>query len=711
MAILPPKKPSGLSGFSGLSGLGGKDNKKEDDKAPKKLSLPKSTIIPSKGVDPNGMGKELLVKDAAGIVMDSIYQSLLKLPSGALSDSRTFRMINNSGTKHMIDSTLGVKLSDEERWLQFNQTINDINTLLNKVGQNKADRFRTKRDKKGVIDMKSKEMAETTERVEGNKGDCSNLEVVENEGKKEQELNMQQENRILFIKDLTDEQRHYLTGYEVYASDSRNAGIKGNPQLWDKWNDENIIRLIEKGAKVTWLAPDAGPLANEKITWEANDVEFLRYIIDKNIFSFHQVYVPKNIPVLEKIKKIGKDVEQAIEKGIDLNSLLKKSEKKFGGPIIEEPDDGIEFTDVDPRYTFRNLFPKNPQGKYVDTTILESPQMMSIENIGTGMQKLMKPGGFKELYLGIEPVENIMNTVIGESNYQLLVGSVLIISMENDTDLEGKELEIDFSEDSDKTNIGEIQKKTDSTRYFRKKEAKSSNAKVSSNANNCFELVRGIYIDRLGNFKICQIVVDVKIGDDIEHYSQVATAKQLASRSLLTTVFPLFSSISEKDTEKYTQRIEDVRATNDFLERRNIMLKAYAEIEQSREARMELLTRKRIKGDEVNLIMECDEKEYLPKRILDIEYDPLKTMNEGESKREQERINQMVEEDMRNTREALLREREEQKRMEEERPADVHYHDANGEYIGVNKEEQREIEQQIRNRNIQMAQERKEGEN
>lgn len=653
---VPPKKPIGLStGLSGLSGLGGKDKKKEDDKAPKKLSLPKSTIVPSKGVDSNGMGKELLVKDAAGIVMDSIFQMLLKLPSGALSDSRTFRLINNSGTRHMIDSTLGMRLSDKEGWTKFSKIIKDINIMLDKIGDNNANQYRIKEKKKnGVIDMKTQEMKEGQEKVEGEdeKGEKCELEIVHNDGKKEKELNMKENNRILFIKDFYN-QSDYLTGYEVYAGDSKNIGMKGNPELWKKWDDENIIELIKKGAKVTWIGPKDGPLANVRITWAPENVEFLEHLVTENMFSFHQVYVPKDINVLNKIKKIGEYLQDAIDRRVDLNSLLQKSKKDQKKPIIEDPDDdGVELTSTDPRYELRDLFPVNPRGRYVDTTILEDPQLMSIDQIGTGMSVLMKDGGFKEKYLGIEPVETIMNKVIGERNYTLLVGSVSLIEMQENINLEGEELEFD----GNYTGKGQIIK-ADPVHYSIKK----------SKDNGCFELVRGIYIDQLGNFKICQIVVDVMIGDKESRSNQIATAKQLAARSLLTTTFPLFASVPEKDAEKLQRRIDDERALNDFLERRNILIKAFAEIEQSREASFELLSRKRIKGNEMNLIMEGDEKEYQPKRTLDIKYDQPKMMYEGESKRQQERINQMVEEDMRNTRETYLKEFEEQKRMEEER--------------------------------------------
>lgn len=646
-----PKKPTGFSGLSKLSKLSGLSKEsKEDEKKPKKTSgmmnlTKKFPSVKGIGEVTSSLGNELLVKDSVGITLDLVFKELSNLSDGALSDLRTFQKIFNSGSNTMVDSTLGMKLSNKNQWKSFEQTIKDINTILENVGKNEAHRFSLSQKNEGVIEMEEEEIREDDQNIVD---DCESINVVEGEVNKENSIDMTQNNRILFLNKLNENQKKYITGYETYASDNKNAGIKGNPSLWDKWDDEHIYKLIEKGATVTWIGPENGKLGNQTLIWNKDKLGALRYVLDKKMFSFHQVYIPKQIAVLEDLRKLQKDIEKGLDEK-DMNKLMEKH-KKYNGIMIEEvDDDDKEMPDDDPRKILKDMFPKNPSGRYVETSILETDPMMSLTQIGTGIQKFLKTGGFGELYLGVEPIEGIMKQVIGQENYILIIGSVVLIELPSEIELGGESLKIitkkgEKIDDKVKEQLESM--RTGKIHYYTKKGNKGM-----------FELVRGIYMDRVGNFKISQIVVDVKIGDEKDYYSQIATAKQLAKRNLLTSVFPLFSSVSEKDKEKYMQSVSDTRAITDTKEKYNMIINAFSKLQEIQTRnKIEVLKRDKIKNKEPELYLEYDSK-----KKPDIE--EIGEVNE-------ENIEQIVQEEMKQTRDEIRKDREKQKdkekRMEEE---------------------------------------------
>ena len=609
-----PQKPNGNNSF--LDQL--------NQKAKENSEKPIPQLQPLMPAVTSTMGKELCVPEVTGRFSD-LNKEANKVAAVAFANKLTFDILENTGTYDPYKSTLGLKLRTKQGKDKF---LRDM-TLMNNFIKRKGD-----------------------------------------DGK-------------LFIKNLTPEQMTELVGYENYSTDE-NVGLAKNPSAWEKWNDENIIQLIKQGAQVTWYGEHIDPQTEQKSypvielggklyenmsDEEKGVINAVEKDIKDNKFSFHQVYIPKNVPVLDRI-----------------NSLVNELNK--GKSEITEPEEEAEQINMDrigeygpeKRTGINEFYPVNPKGKYVVTKMLENPPEIGIWNLGTGLMSLRGKGAFESSYQGVLLINDVLEKVLGKENFTYITGTVNKIVISN-------EIEVDRPP----IIVGGVEIKSAPRKYKPGK----------------LFLVRGLYIDALGNFKVCQVSVKIDLGDNYGEApaTKNATAKQLMIRKMVTTVYPIFRTINEKDNETLSKAMTGLIDMIGFEGKQNLITTQIIR-EKGGEKIIGGGKRSMISGSEMkSIVMGEDNDEdrlrkiYSRELIEDMIY-YLDQVRVGEERRAPER---------RTITEKKLTVPEEP--MDVERPADVHYHDANGEYVGVNREEQREIEQQIHNGVVQMEQERREGEN
>lgn len=471
------------------------------------------------------------------------------------------------------------------------------------------------------------------------------LDKIQEEGK----------GRFISLNDIPADLMHFVTGYENYVAKTVhgkpvNIGMQYSTVTFNKWNDENLLALAGKsGVTVQWYSPGIGDWKNVSILDVGKNITEVKKMMTDHKFSFHQVY----------ISPIDELIQQYLEMSIVLDKLVKQEDKLYKMDPEEIKiwkEQGINIqeqiaSDIVKSYATQ-IIPTNEHG-YVKADILNEGLIEFTRKFGTGIANIGKEGGFDEHYTNIHAINGILNKVLGVKNFAFIIGTLTKITITTKTSIV----------------IGDGIFKTT----------------YDYDPGTAF-LIRGIYIDRLGNFKIGQIVTDVKAGQEGVLTSYEGTAVQLLKRKMLTETFPLFKSVNDpKEVSKLVEDLEGYYASQgqyiiDTLNNHETDSLMLYQINKNPK------------------MVQCSSTINMLKPLSK------RQIEQGNSTRTI-RVEEVDE------KERPRKEHEEEKEMNVERPADVHYHDANGEYVGVDREEQREIEQQIQNGVVQMEQERKEGEN
>ena len=317
----------------------GASKPKEKKMEEEKKDEPSTSLAPIKSMDveilpgvTNKMGKEVCVPSTK-----SIHEVLMKdfddMSPVALANKSTFDKIRSTGTLNKYDSTLGRSIQTVEGKEKFKNDVTKIGEILSK------------------------------------KDDKDNILYITND-------------HILGPN---------LTGYENYSKETTdNAGVKSNPILWQKWNDEAIIKLVRKGATVTWNGftevkeekeekkeveieeekkegeeekeEEKGEkieteIEGEKKEEELKENEFMNedgrkmryvqvtYSLEKDMNEIREEYYEKAARMIpkEEIEKIEKEVKEKLEKNEEYKKLDKGKEaalarqvKKHMEPLIEK---------------------------------------------------------------------------------------------------------------------------------------------------------------------------------------------------------------------------------------------------------------------------------------------------------------------------------------------------------------------------------------
>lgn len=507
----------------------------------------------------HSLGEEILVPAAKGKGIDAIYD---KMNTRSLAGMMTFKYLENTGVLDVRDSSLFRKIMEESKWKKFIDTVDDINTMMKKVGDNNADQLKPGNDT--VKDVEKESIGADVGKVSAESSikhdkvvNVNDITTIPIDFEASQEEEQYTANRIMFIKGLPGKLRKYIVGYEVYGDSKLGNNSPTDYRKWKKWDDIHILKLIQKGAHVKWYGPDDGPFRGQTLGFsngeniydkggkildagiekhKKNFIKYAQYIRD-NKFSFHQVYVNEVIPVIEDLKYIKEHFDKYRKGKIDKEDLAeccaveqvdgkRKAEKKEVEVEIEKESKETKETE----FNFKKLFPINSKGLFVNSDELHKDNYTSLYSIGPGLHDARDEGGMKEGYLGVEKIDTIMNNVIGDNNYVYITGTLTKILIPK---------EIIIEEDKEDT---------DGIVY--------SPGEV--------HVMRGIYIDKEGNFKIGQIATRINVGSGENVSTREATAAQLLKRKLITSTFKIFKSENPKYIDKYniiTQQVGNTQGS------------------------------------------------------------------------------------------------------------------------------------------------------
>lgn len=521
----------------------------------------------------NSIGEEILVPAAKGRGIDAIYD---KMNPRSLAGMMTFKYLKNTGVFDVRDSSLFRKIKEESKLKKFIDTVNDINTMMDKVGKNEAYKVKVE-----MNDMDN-EAAKSTKLVNLGKGtaDMGSIsaepsvspdktvhmnEVRSGEDEENSEIDFSASvdeketvNRLMFLKELPASLRKYIVGYEVYGDSKAGNNGPTDYRVWKKWDDTQILKLIRKGAYVTWYGPNAGPFEAQTIGLsngsrgkkpdpkptqkgaivdldpEKHRKNFLKIkkYIKENKFSFHQVKVDEVIPVINDLRYIAEHFGEYLKEEEKKEEEEREQEKKGqpmeekGNPVGMNLIEGQKIRKIEGKqkaqkkeveFDFRKLFPINSRGLFVNSDILHDDNYISIYNIGPGLHDARVEGGRKEGYLGVPRIDTIINDVIGNDNFVYITGTLTKIYIPQEITIEGKS---EFDEGT-VYSPGEV------------------------------HIMRGIYIDKEGNFKIGQIATKVNVGGENNVSTRELTATQLLKRKLITSAFRILKSEPNKDIDSY----------------------------------------------------------------------------------------------------------------------------------------------------------------
>ena len=611
---------------------------------------PKQQLQPLIPAVTNTMGKDFCVPEVKGRLED-LVKDVNKIPSESFTNAITYYKIMNSGTNDPYKSTLGKKIFEEKGKNEYFYNIKMMNDILKK------------RNKDGI----------------------------------------------LFIKDIQPDQMINVVGYESYTNDpADNIGFAKNPSEWSKWDDENILELARQGAEVSWygikmvngklkhVTYDLKEVPSEKTTSkttpkitsekpakviitepvastsataavattttepakkEEKVFDVIADGIKNKTFSFHAVYIPEHLPIIQRILELGEifkdssqpEITEAEDARIQeiINSLGEYGTKKRTG--------------------IKEFFPMNDSNKYVVTDMLELPPEWAIWRIGTGLMSLRGKGVHDSSYQGVLTIDDVMKAVLGINNFIYITGTPIRIKIKN-----------------------EIKIKDPEDRFARPRKYKAGELYV----------IRGLYIDALGKFKIGQVATSISLGKDDSEPTRKATIQELVIRQMVTRAYPVFRTLSQsgyttlKNIMSGYVSLMGIQRKQDFITTQLIREKGGLKVLGGGKRDM-------IEGNEMKSL-EIEDEDREEDRLRKLQEDMTGMMLEyfeENRKREERRLPETRKFQMKQI--AVPENRNDSN-------ADVHYHDINGEYIGINKEEQRKIEEEIQRK--RMEEEQKEGE-
>lgn len=281
-----------------------------------------------------------------------------------------------------------------------------------------------------------------------------------------------------------------------------------------------------------------------------------------------------------------------------------------------------------------NLFGES----YINTSCLNLSPEKFLTDYGTSIAYQYKLGVFDEYYIPYQKCIDLLDIVLGRNNYAFFITPAIIINFPQNN-----------------MQIG------DYTYTFKEKKIDGNTKKqVVVKSVTEAKVIRGVYIDVLGNFKIGQIVCDPAFADT----KSVATAEELLKKELLKSVWRVFKSVdkgskSHMDNLKTKldvyvgEKYKDINLINTDRTIPEITMTNIAGLieEAGNKAKEEV-------ENEENKELEKEENEELNerKRIKEIEYNDV-NVREPENKRKDMQKVSLVEEE---------NEKEEEKERENE---------------------------------------------
>lgn len=367
----------------------------------------------------------------------------------------------------------------------------------------------------------------------------------------------------------------FLTGYDATTPVQTYYSTQ-NVWYMDKYGEAQLKALIEKGATIRYKGKKYSSTSTDidkgKLKYE--------YIINLNDPVYGWLYT-----VYQNLNKIKNGDKEAVKKVIKTKLM-------------------------------------NRQKRYINADILKNTPEDFLERCGTVIGRKYKKGGFSDMYISEEHCEMILNRVLGPKGYTMITSPLMDIEIP----IELNQSEIGDWEYNLKTKTkqvsvndkGDLQKPASTTEVRAAGRATGPVKKTGNNdvknvrtglrtemrtlTCNMFKVVRGIYLDVLGNFRIGQLVVAPSFVDS----KATTTADELLKKNLMKSVWPVFASISEgNDWKEYLDRQTEMEKIygKRYKDLDLIVLNKIVPIDNLLEEIEEVKGRKRIEGGELRVGM------------------------------------------------------------------------------------------------------------
>lgn len=374
----------------------------------------------------------------------------------------------------------------------------------------------------------------------------------------------------------------FLTGYDNTTPTQMSYSTQ-NVWWLNKYGEEQLKALIEAGAEIEYKG--------KKFTKDSGNLDELKYeyIIDLNNPVYGWLY-----SVYENMPDLIKKNEEAIRKVIKMKMV-------------------------------------NGEPRYINSSILNNNQIDFLNLYGTVLADKYTLGGFNDMYLSEDSCESILNRVLGHKGYTMVTSPIMVVKFprgKNQTMI--GEWDYNFKIKTKEVNVndkGEIVKPSKPVaaskvqgkpvaqqkgiqQKGRPAPVKEGNADITSVQTGThvetrafmydeFKVIRGFYLDVLGNFKIGQLVVAPSFLDS----KAMSTADELLKKNLMKSVWPVFNSITTQKGmyAQYLSRQKEIEKSmgRKYKDLGNVAITRTIPVEQIAEEE----ERKRISGGEMKVAM------------------------------------------------------------------------------------------------------------
>lgn len=318
----------------------------------------------------------------------------------------------------------------------------------------------------------------------------------------------------------------FLTGYDATTPVQTYYSTQ-NVWYMDKYSEAQLQELMKKGATIRYKGKKYSSKSTET---DRNKLKY-EYIINLNDPVYGWLYT-----VYENLNKIKNGDKEAVKRVIKTKLM-------------------------------------NRQKRYINADILKNTPEDFLERCGTVIGRNYKKGGFSDMYISEEHCEMILNRVLGPKGYTMITSPLMDIEFPielNQSEIEGWEYNLKTKTKSVPVNDkGELQKPASTTEVRTAGRATGPVKKTGNNdvksvktgqvrtemrtlTCNMFKVVRGIYLDVLGNFRIGQLVVAPSFVDS----KATTTADELLKKNLMKSVWPVFASISMNEGTEWKEYLE-----------------------------------------------------------------------------------------------------------------------------------------------------------
>lgn len=344
-----------------------------------------------------------------------------------------------------------------------------------------------------------------------------------------------------------------MDGYENYWEHGKTRGTfinytSVNKLSAMKWSDKNILELIRKGAivEVTQGTVNDPVLARDFFFKQVSenvyrdltqeDIDQMQDAVKKQKAQNHFNFMQGVLKGERSFFDMNIDLEDSVISWIiDLLKFIDDWSKRDKTDVIKvvnsyqkEKSDQEMLTDA----LIEEFTPMVHQGKYATEDSLRLSRNEFIGQYGTGLDSSRVSGSFAEGYIPIRTINNTMNLTVGADNYTFITSNIVKIDMSK------MNADVEIAQE-EKNKFGD----PIVFKYVRNAVGKP------------IYIMRGIYLDKMGNVSIGQIATTINFDND----GQVNNVTMsLLERMLVVRLFPVFESMTMETFKHYRANKKEI---------------------------------------------------------------------------------------------------------------------------------------------------------